>query len=230
MAPCAASTPARISAGHRGDVVLAWLPLALLVLLLVISVLIGRAPVPVAHAASTGTVDVEGSVAVEVSVVTTGCTPASVTIGEIIPAADPWKTAQANGGGTCTIQFGTTNSSFGANLAVLEDPGAPAAPADALKCIGGGCGSSAISDYSGAGEPGIGTSAFGAQLLSASGGATGVWAVAPAVSAIADAASTACQTNATGTGTCNFTFGATASATDSAGSYEARVQYVALAR
>jgi hypothetical protein len=98
-----------------------------------------------------------------------------------------------------------------------------------MKCVTG-CIGSAISDFQGAGEPSPGTSAFGAQLLSASGGATGVWSTAPAVYDVQDTGDTACQTSAVGTGTCVFTFGATAAASDASGDYQAQARLVALAR
>lgn len=187
-----------------------------------------RALVTPSMAAST--VDVDGSVAADVSIDTSACLPASVAIGDIIPGTDPWKTAQDAGGGVCSIRFGTTNVLQGVNLDVLEDPAAPIAPADAMKCVGGGCTGNALADYSAGTEPAIGTSAFGAQLLGSSNGATGVWSSEPAVNAITDAASTSCQTSAVGMGTCDFTFGATASASDTPGTYEAQAQYIALAR
>jgi hypothetical protein len=203
-----------------------WLPLALLLGLLAYGLGTGRGPTPEASGASV--VTVTGSVAADVSIDATACAPASVAIGDIIPGTDPWKTAQDNGGGTCAITFGTTNVTQGVNLDVLEDPGAPASPTDAMKCTIGGCSGDALADYSGA-EPASGTSAFGAQLLNAGGLASPIWSVAD-VNAIPDAGQTTCQTGAVGDGTCTFTFGATAAASDTPGSYEAQVRYVVLAR
>lgn len=207
---------------------LVWLPLALVAAVLAASLLSGRAPVPFAEGASV--VPVTGSVAADVSIDASACLPASVVIGDIVPGTDPWKTAQDNGGGTCVIAFGSTNVTQGVNLDVLEDPGAPATPTDAMKCVGAGCGGDSLTDYDNAAEPAAGTSAFGSQLLSTGGIAVGVWSAEPAVHQVPDAGDTACQTSAIGTGTCAFTFGATAAATDVPGAYEAQVQYVALAR
>ena len=206
----------------------AWLPLAAVVVLVVASLVTGHSPAPSADGATV--VNVTGSVAADISIDASGCTPASVAIGEILPGTDPWKTAQDNGGGTCAIAFGSTNVTQGVNLDVLEDPGAPATPTDAMKCTGGGCTGDSLTDYAGPGEPAAGTSAFGSQLLSATAPAAAVWSMEPAVNAIPDAGDTSCQTSGVGTGTCAFTFGATAAAGDTPGGYEAQVQYVALAR
>lgn len=205
-----------------------WLPLALLLGLLAYGIGTGRGPTPDASGASV--VTVTGSVNATVSINATACSPASVAIGDIIPGTDPWKTAQDNGGGTCAITFGTSSASAGVNLDVLEDPGAPASPTNAMKCTIGGCSGDSLTDFSGGGEPASGTSAFGAQLLNASGLATRVWAAAPAVNAIPDAGQTTCQTSTIGNGTCTFTFGATAATSDVPGSYEAQVRAVVLAR
>jgi hypothetical protein len=207
---------------------LAWLPLALLVAVIAVSALDGRAPVPLAQGASV--VPVTGTVAEDISIDTAACLPASVVIGDIVPGVDPWKTAQDNGGGICEVEFGSTNVTQGVNLDVLEDPGAPAAPTDAMKCVGPGCGGDSLADYDGGAEPGAGTSAFGSQLLGSGGIASPVWTGGTYVHEIPDVAVTTCQTGAVGTGTCSFTFGATAAVTDTPGSYEAQVQYVALAR
>lgn len=88
---------------------------------------------------------------------------------------------------------------------------------------------SSIADYEGVGEPAGGSSAFGAQLLSAGGIATADWPLAPAVNDVQDAASTACSTSAIGDGTCTFTFGATAQTADVPGAYQAQAQLVVLA-
>ncbi len=206
----------------------ALVPLAFVVVLLAIALVTGRGPIPTASGAST--VEVTGSVAADVSIDTAACLAPSVAIGELVPGSDPWKTAQDNGGGVCSIAFGTTNVSSGVNLTVLEDPAAPASPADAMKCVAASCTGSALDDFSAGGEPAPGTSAFGAQLLASGGGASGVWPAAPAVNAVPDVGATACQTSATGTGTCDFTFGATASTGDGTGAYQAQVRYVVLAR
>ncbi len=205
-----------------------WVPLAIALALVIGSLVTGRGPE--SPAAGATVVPVTGSNAAVVSIDTTGCTPGSTAIGELVPGTDPWKTAQDEGGATCSIDFGTTNGTLGANLDVLEDPSAPPSPAAAMKCTGGGCSGHAIADFSGSGEPAAGTSAFGAQLLGAGSGASAVWSAAPAVHAIADTSDTACQTSAIGMGNCTFTFGATAAASDPAGSYEAQVRYVVLAR
>jgi hypothetical protein len=207
---------------------LAWLPLAGILVLVAASLLTGRAPLPVAHGAVV--VNVTGSVATDISIDVSACLPPSLAIGDILPGVDPWKTAQANGGGTCAISFGTTNVTQGVNLDVLEDPGAPATPANALKCVGGGCSGGSLDDYDAPGIPAIGTSAFGSQLLGSGGIASALWSPAPAVHGIPDAGVTACRTSTVGIGTCTFTFGASAAATDTPGSYEAQVRYVVLAR
>jgi hypothetical protein len=98
-----------------------------------------------------------------------------------------------------------------------------------MKCVGGGCGTDSLGDFEGGGEPAPGTSAFGAQLLSSGGVATPVWAAAPSVFDVQDAASPACSTAAVGTGTCTFTWGATASTSDGAGAYQAQARMVVLA-
>lgn len=204
-----------------------WLPLSAIGVLVVVGLMTGRSPIAETWGAST--VSVTGSVATDVSIDASACLPPSVAIGDIIPGTDPWKTAQDNGGGVCAISFGSINATAGVNLDVLEDPGAPASPTAAMKCVSG-CGGGSLSDFSGGAEPASNTSAFGAQLLSSAGIATSVWSSEPAVNAIADAGDTTCQTAAVGIGTCTFTFGATAAADDTPGSYEAQVRYVALAR
>lgn len=204
------------------------LPIVLLLALLVWNMVTGHSPVDAAGAVTD--VDVTGSNAAEVSIDTAACLPPAMAIGDIVPGTDPWKTAQDNGGSTCTIAFGTTNISQGVNLSVLEDPGAPPAPADAMKCTSASCAGDALGDFNGPGEPAAGTSAFGTQLLAAGGIASTAWSVAPAVHAVADVGQTACQTAAVGTGTCEFTFGATAAVGDGPGAYEAQVRYLVGAR
>lgn len=203
----------------------AWIPLALLAAIVVLSVVTGRGPVPTAPAT---TLDITGSVNADIYLDATNCTPASVAIGDLVAGTDPWKTAQDQGGQACSIDFGTSNHLAGTTLSMLEDPSAPPAPADAMKCVAGSCTGDALADYENAAEPAPGTSAFGAQLLSASGPATGVWSVAPAVYDVQDAASSACTTATTGTGSCAFTWGATAATADAPGSYQAQARLVVL--
>jgi hypothetical protein len=112
---------------------------------------------------------------------------------------------------------------------MLEDPAAPASPADAMKCVGGSCGTDSLTDFEGPGEPAAGTSAFGAQLVSTAGIASAAWAAAPAVFDVQDSASAACTTAAVGTGTCAFTWGATAATSDAPGAYQAQARLVVLA-
>jgi hypothetical protein len=202
-----------------------WVPLALLAAIVVVSIVTGRAPVP---RASATTLDITGSVNADIYIDATNCTPASVAIGDLVAGTDPWKTAQDQGGQACSIDFGTTNHLAGTTLSMLEDPSAPASPTDAMKCVAGGCTGDALADYDNAAEPAPGTSAFGAQLLSASAPATGVWSAAPAVHDVRDAASAACSTATTGTGTCAFTWGATASTADAPGNYQAQARLVVL--
>lgn len=204
---------------------LRWLPAALLVALLALSFFSGRGIVPGAPAS---TIDITGSVDADIYIDATNCTPAAVAIGDLVPGTDPWKTAQDQGGQACSVDFGTTNHLAGTTLSMLEDPAAPASPADAMKCVGGSCAGDALADYENAAEPAPGTSAFGAQLLSASAPATAVWSVAPAVYDVQDTASPACSTAATGTGTCAFTWGATANTADVPGSYQAQARLVVL--
>jgi hypothetical protein len=206
---------------------LAWLPLAATCAIVLASFVSGRALVSDGHAAAT--VGVNASIAADIYLDASACQPAAVAIGDLVPGTDPWKTAQDQSGQACAIDFGTTNNSGGTTLSMLEDPGAPASPTDAMKCVGGGCGSDSIADFDGPGEPGAGTSAFGAQLLSTGGIASAAWSTAPAVHDVRDVASTACTTSAVGTGTCAFTWGATAAATDASGAYQAQAQLVVLA-
>lgn len=204
-----------------------WLPLVALLALLALSVVTGRGTdVRGAHAA---TIAVTGSNPNYLFVDTSGCPASSVAIGELVPG-DPWKTAQDAGGGGCALDFGISNHVAGAELTILEDPAAAANPADAMKCVGGGCSGDAIGDFQGAAEPAGGTSAFGIQLLGSGGVATPVWSGGSNVYDIQDSGDTACQTAGTGTGTCTFTFGAAASATDATGAYRAQAQALVLAR
>lgn len=182
---------------------------------------------PDAHGATV--INVTGSVTADLYVDTTACAASSLVIGDLVPGTDGWKTAQDASGQVCALTFGTTNNSLGADLTILEDPGAPASPPAAMKCIST-CIGSALNDFDGGSEPAAGTSAFGAQLISASAGASAAWTTGAAVHAIADAGSTACQTSAPGDGTCNFTFGATAAITDAPGGYQAQAQSLVLAR
>lgn len=218
-----AATPART----RLHGLAPWLPAIVLVTALLVSLVTGRALTRSADAAST--VGVQASAPADLYLDAAGCPAAAVNLGELVPGTDPWKTAQDEGGQVCSIDFGTTNNFPGTTLTMLEDPGAPATPTDAMKCVSATCTGSAIADYESAGEPAAGTSAFGAQLLAASGIATGAWNPAPAVYDVQDTASTACTTAAIGTGTCDFTWGATATTSQAAGAYQAQAQLVVLA-
>lgn len=212
----------------RGAAALAWLPLVAILVVVGHSWAHARGPVPSASGASY--IGVTGAVAADIFVDASGCTPAAVDIGDLVPGTDPWKTARDEGGQACAVEFGTTNNLTGTTLSMLEDPAAPAAPADAMKCVGAGCTGSSISDYANsAGEPAAGTEAFGAQLLSTGGIAAGTWNVAPAVYDVQDAASAACTTSAVGSGTCDFTWGAVASMATIPGSYQAQARMVVLA-
>lgn len=207
---------------------LSWLPLAAIAVLLCTSVLLGRTLMPFADAATV--VPVTGSIANDIFLDGTGCTAAAMVIGDVVPGTDPWKTAQDQGGQTCSIDFGTTNYAPGTTLSMLEDPGAPASPANAMKCAAGGCTGSSLGDYDNpAAEPAAGTSSFGAQLVSSGGIAAAVWNPAPGVYDVQDTASPACSTPAVGTGTCAFTWGATASTGVLSGTYQAQAQLVVLA-
>ncbi len=213
------STP-RMSRG------LAWLPLAAIIAVLVVSLVSGRGPVPSSEAATIG---VSASAPADIFLDATNCTSGALAIGDLVPGTDPWKTAQDAGSQVCAIDFGTTNNVDGTTLAMLEDPAAPASPTDAMKCVGGTCGTDSLADYEGGAEPAPGTSAFGTQLLSTGGIAAAVWPLEPAVQDVQDSASTACTTPTTGTGTCSFTWGATAATTDLPGAYQAQAQLVVLA-
>ena len=204
-----------------------WLPAIALIAVLALSQATGRAPVGAADAATVG---VTGSIASEVSVDASGCGAAAVAIGDILPGTDPWKTAQDEGSSTCVVGFGSTNNTAGTDLAVLEDPAAPGSPTAAMKCVVVSCSGDSIADYQGGAEPAAGTSAFGAQLLAANAPAAGVWGLAPSVYDIQDSGDTACQTSNVGSGSCEFTFGATASDGDVPGAYQAQAQFIAIAR
>jgi hypothetical protein len=203
-----------------------WAPLALIVAILTASWMSGHSPVRSAAASS---VNIDGSVAADVFIDASGCTALAVNIGELVPG-DPWKTAQDEGAALCAIDFGSSNHAAGTDLTMFEDPAAPAAPTDAMKCVGGSCTGDSLSDFSGGAEPANGASAFGAQLLATGGIASGTWPIAPAVRDVQDAGDTTCQTSAAGTGTCSFTFGATASSSDLPGSYQALARLLVLAR
>ncbi|MCW2962062.1 MAG: hypothetical protein JWM90_2449 [Thermoleophilia bacterium] len=208
---------------------LAWLPLAALLVVIAASLVTGRAP-SIGSANAASSIPVEGEITSDLYLDATGCSAASVAIGELV-VADPWKTAQdTSGGATCSLDFGTSNHMAGTTLTMLEDPAAPVAPAAAMKCITPDCLGSSISDFDGPAEPAAGSSAFGAQLLSVGGVATGTWSAAPAVHDVQNAGDTTCETSATGTGTCAFTFGATASAASAPGSYQAQARLVVLAK
>lgn len=204
-----------------------WLPLVVLAVLLSASALSGRGIVTDAGAATT--IDVTGLVDELVYLDATGCSaPAALAIGDLVPD-DPWKRTGAD----CAITFGSSNSALGADLQVLEDPGAPIAPADAMKCIvascSGGSFDGAINDATAdSAPPTSSASAFGLQLESAGGLAAPVWTVGRANPAAA--ATTACNTAAVGDGTCSFRFGAASNASDGPGAYQAQVQFLVLAR
>lgn len=205
---------------------LRWLPLAALSLLLAASMLAGRGSFALDAGATA--VPVSGSVSSTVFVDASACLPAAVAIGDLLPS-DPWKTAQDNGGQTCNLSFGSPSHAPGTTLTILEDPAAASSPAAAMKCVSGGCTGHALADYSNAsGEPTVGTSAFGMQLLGASGAASGLWNAAPAVYPVANGASSACATASTSTGACSFTFGAAANAGDPPGSYQAQALALAI--
>jgi hypothetical protein len=203
---------------------LAWLPLVAILAVCAVSLVTGRGPVPPADGASF--VGVQADVPADIYIDTTNCTAASVAIGDLLPG-DPWKTAQDEGGQTCGIDFGTTNNLTGTTLSMLEDPLAGAG--DAMKCVSANCAGGAVNDYDNAAEPTAGVEAFGSQLLSSGGIATSVWSAAPAVNDVQDAASPACTTAAVGTGTCTFTWGATAATGTTPGTYQAQAELVVLA-
>src|SRR5690606_24640135 len=125
---------------------LRWLPLALLACVLAWSAVTGRTPLPSAHATYVSVTSIVDAV---LFMALAGCLPAAVDIGDLVPGSDPWKTAQDNGGGTCAVEFGTTTHAPGTTLTMLEDPAAPAAPTDAMKCVGGACAGDSLSDFSG---------------------------------------------------------------------------------
>lgn len=202
----------------------AWLPLVAILAVCAVSLATGRGPVSNADGASY--VGVQATVPADIYVDATNCTAAAVAIGDLLPG-DPWKTAQDEGSQTCGIDFGTTNNLTGTTLSMLEDPAAPAG--DAMKCVSANCAGGAVNDYDNPAEPGAGTEAFGAQLLSSAGIATSVWSAAPAVNDVQDAASPACTTAVVGTGTCTFTWGATAATGTTPGTYQAQAQLVVLA-
>jgi len=207
----------------RIDTTLSWIPLAILVVLLAASVVLGRGTL--ASPADATTVNVTGSITTSVFLDASGCTPTAVAIGELVPGTDPWKTAQDTGGQACTLSFGTAGHAPGTTLSMFEDPGAPVAPTAAMKCVSGGCAGHALNDYGNpSSEPVAGTSAFGAQLLGASGAANRIWNLSPAVYAVSNAPSDACATPGIGTGGCSFTFGASANASDPPGAYQAQAR------
>lgn len=213
---------------------LAWLPLALVCTLVVASAL-GLRIVPGAGAVTgSTTVTITGSVDREVHMSGAGCNAATdLDIGTLTPGDPAVETS-----GSCDITFGTNNSGAGADLNVSEDPGAPASPTDAMKCVTAACGfpgsPSSLPDYQGNGIP-AGSSAFGMRLASAS-SATAVWTVNASSAPsgwfydVQDAADTACQTSSMSDGTCSFRFAAGASGTQLPGSYQALVLIEATAR
>lgn len=215
----AVAAPARRGRSAR------WIPCALLVALVFASFVLGRGPVTESHAADIG---VTGSLAPDIFIDASACTAAAVDIGELVPGTDGWKTAQDQGGQACSIDFGTTNHEGGTTLSMLEDPAAAAGPA--LKCVVADCAGASIDDFESAtAEPSVGTAAFGTQLLASAGAATPIWNFSPGVYGLQDAAAAACSTPSIGTGTCAFTWGATAAATTRSGAYQARVNLVVLA-
>lgn len=202
-----------------------WFPFAGIMAIVVLSFVTGRGPVTQGHAAEAG---VNAELAADVFIDPTACSASAVNIGDLVPGTDPWKTAQDQGGEVCAISFGTTNGTDGTTLSMLEDPAA--APGAAMKCAVGGCAGGTIDDFeNGSAEPAIGTSAFGSQLLSSGGAASAVWPLAPGVQDLQDSASPACTTATIGTGTCSFTFGATAAVATQPGAYQARANLVVLA-
>lgn len=215
--------PQRVS---RTRTVAAWIPLALLVTAAATGWWNAGGPVQSAGASE---VEVTGSVAANLFLDTGDCSAASVAIGEMVPGLDPWKTAQDESGELCRISFGTTNHAAGTDLVMYEDPAAPAAPADAMKCVTT-CPGAALDDYQGASEPAAGSSAFGAQLLGVGGVARGLWSQPPAVNEVGDTGVAACRTLGVGTGSCSFTWGATAATSDGPGDYQAQVSLLVLAR
>lgn len=211
---------------------IAWLPAAMLMVWLGFAMLTAHPMLPSAFGAtgSAGDVEVTGDVLNTVYVDTTGCsTPASLALGDIVPG-DPFQLTTAS----CVVVFGATLVA-GADLTVLEDPAAPATPADAMKCQDATCGApgataDVLDDYQGASYPGANTSTFGIVLDAATTGASGVWTTAPNVHRIA-AADLACQTSSNADGTCSFHFGASAHPTsDRPGAYQAEVQFAVLPR
>lgn len=204
-----------------------WAPLVLLCALLVWSFATGRTP-RVDAASATG-VDAVGTVTASVFVDASACPSTAVDIGDLIAGADSWKTAKDHTGVSCGIDFGASNYAAGASLSMLEDPAAAPSPADALKCASGCASTDSIADFTGGSEPAAGTSAFGTQLLAATGVASADWSLEPAVHGVDDAASQACSTAAMGTGRCTFTWGATAAAATPPGTYEAQASFVVLA-
>lgn len=208
--------------------VVSWLPLAALVALLLGSALSGHAGIAV-RAGAASTVDVTGLVDELVYIDASGCAnPAALSIGDLVPN-DPWKATTRD----CAITFGTSNSSLGADLNVLEDPAAVGAAGDAMRCVEASCNTSsydgAIDDVAAnSAKPAGATSAFGAELRSVAGLAVPSWST-NRVNPVA-AASPACRTGDIGDGTCTFGFGASSAADDGPGSYRAQVQFLVLAR
>lgn len=207
---------------------LAWLPLAALVVLLAVSALTASSGPAPARAATT--IDVTGLVDEYVYLDASGCSDANaLAIGDLVPG-DPWKRTTDD----CTFVFGTSNSALGADLAVLEDPGAPASPAGAMKCqvasCTGGSYDGVIDDVAPDSAPPTSTaSAFGVQLEAVGGLATSPWTVGRA-HPVDPVAATACSTAAIGDGTCAFRFGAAADVGDGPGAYQTQAQFLVLAR
>ena len=207
---------------------LAWVPLALIAAILAISALTAFGGVPTAGAVDT--ITVTGQVNKAVYMDASGCAGASaLDIGDLVPG-DPWKRTASD----CAILFGSSNSALGADLTVFEDPGAPASPSGAMKCIVASCTGGSWDGQLGdvapnSLPPGSNASAFGAQLESATGLATAGWTIGNTNPI--DGSSTACSTTGVGDGTCAFRFGASADTTsDGPGAYQAQVQYLVLAR
>jgi hypothetical protein len=207
---------------------LAWVPLALIVALLAISSITAYGGLSSADASDT--ITVTGQVNKAVYMDASGCSaPSALDIGDLVPG-DPWKRTTSD----CAILFGSSNSALGADLTVFEDPGAPASPPGAMKCIVASCTGGSWDGQLGdvapnSSPPGSNASAFGAQLESASGLATASWSIGDTNPI--DTSDTPCSTTGVGDGTCAFRFGASADTTaDGPGAYQAQVQYLVLAR
>ena len=201
------------------------IPLLVVVAIVIASVL-GYRMTSVADAASSAEpINLGATVGKIVTLDTSGCSGAALAIGDITPDIDPMKFTTVD----CTVSFASNNSALGAQLTVAENPAALPA-GHAMKCQAVSCAGSFLDDYSAAGAAPAGTSAFGVRLDSATGAASNVWPVAPAIRPAADAATVACQTASAANGTCAFRFGATAkSSEDGTGAYSASVLFAAQA-